>query len=284
MVHDAIRDFNVRSFSFIYTLSTDFLFNHEFSEPVPVYNNDLLLYKINFKGRIAVTDELLVTGAIYIQPKTWAIHKIEYLCSFKDKKEKKEMFNIDIEYGHENAVDSLMCLKYISFNNIFYVKDDRDDSWFRMTSCHWAYNQRDMEIRRPVVTIEFNNGINPQTASAAENFDVKIGNKTGTIKDIKVTGNKLTLELRNDNFPELDSVKVQIKNMEDIFGNSLDKQKSIELYQYRELFVQSYNDNPSFQDSSYIQYSPLEENIISRYPGKNKYWMNSPEKIKNSPL
>ena len=284
MVHDALRDFDVRSFSFIYTLSTDFLFNHEFSDPVPVYNNKLLLYKISFRGRIAVTNDLSVTGAIYIQPRTWAIHKIEYLCSFTDRKEEKKMFNIDIEYGHEPSVDSLMCLKYISFNNIFLVKDESDDSWFRMTGCNWAYNSRVADFRRPVVSIGFNNDINPETASEIGNYDVSIGKKPGMIKDIRVTGNKLLLELRDDNFPELDSVVVRIKNLEDIHGNSLDIRKSIELYQYRELFVQGYNDNPAFQDSSYIQFLPLRQNTISKYPGKNKYWMNSPEKIKNSSL
>ncbi len=44
----------------------------------------------------------------------------------------KEMFNVDIEYGHENSVDSLMCLKYVSFNNIFEVVDKDDSTCFRI--------------------------------------------------------------------------------------------------------------------------------------------------------
>jgi hypothetical protein len=286
MVHDALRDFDVKSFSFINTFASDFLFNHEFSEPLPVYNDNLLLYKINFKGKAAVTGDLIVRGAIYIQPKNYSIHKIEYSCFFKVRKEVlREMFNIDIEYGYENAVDSLMHLKYISFNNLFNVNDKSDNSWFKITSCHWAYNFRELrEIRRPVVTVGFNNTINVSTALAVNNYNVKIGKKTAVINSVKVADNQLVLELRNDDFPELDSVKVLIKNLEDIHGNILDKQKTIELYQYRELFVQGYNDNPAFHDSCYMRFLPLEQNCITKYTGKRNYWMNSPESISKKPV
>lgn len=66
----------------------------------------------------------------------------------------------------------------------------------------------------------------------------------------------------------------------DQYGNILNKRKYIELYQYRELFVQEYNKPLSFIDSCYLQYLPLEQNCISKYTGNNKYWMNTPENIK----
>lgn len=47
-VHDAIRNYNTNSFSYIYKLTTDLLKNHKFSKAKLVYNNDLLLYKIEF--------------------------------------------------------------------------------------------------------------------------------------------------------------------------------------------------------------------------------------------
>src|ERR1035437_2258341 len=123
MVHDPVRNFDTRSFSFIETFSKDFLTNHNFAEPVPVYDNNLLLFKIIFNGKLRVIGNLFrVSGAIYIQPRTYSIHKIEYSCSYLTKgKTGGDMFNVDIEYGHENSVDSLMCLKYISFNNYFKV-------------------------------------------------------------------------------------------------------------------------------------------------------------------
>jgi hypothetical protein len=60
----------------------------------------------------------------------------------------------------------------------------------------------------------------------------------------------------------------------------VDKRKSIDLYQYRELFVQEYNKPLPLKDSCYMQYLPIEKNCISKYSGNEKYWMNTPENIK----
>jgi hypothetical protein len=113
MVHDAIRNYRTRSFSFINTFSREFIMNHDFLEPTQIYNNDLLLYKIGFSTKSRITgDSILVSGAIYIQPEDYSIHKLEYSCSYiNKKKERKEIYNIDTEYGYENSVDSLLCLK-----------------------------------------------------------------------------------------------------------------------------------------------------------------------------
>src|SRR5664280_574620 len=73
MVHDAIRNFNARSFSFIETFSTDFLSNHNFSDPVKIFDNNLMLYKIEFEGKHLITgDSFYAAGAIYIQPRDYS--------------------------------------------------------------------------------------------------------------------------------------------------------------------------------------------------------------------
>jgi hypothetical protein len=100
MVHDAIRNYKTRSFSFINIFSEDFLYNHEFAEPGKVFDNNILLYKINFTAKLRLTgDSIFVTGAIYVQPKDYSINKLKYLCSYLTRENgKKEMFNIDTEY------------------------------------------------------------------------------------------------------------------------------------------------------------------------------------------
>lgn len=284
MVHDAIRNFKTGSFSYINTFSEDFLYNHNFSEPTKVLNNNLILYKIIFNGKTRIiSDSLKVTGAIFIQPKDYSIHKLEYSCSYLTRnKGLKEMFNVDIEYGYENSVDSLMCLKYISFNNIFNVQDLADITYFRILESYWAYRFWDLsEIRKPIITVEFNNKIDPESAAKIKNYEIKLGKKVAKILNIEVKDNKLNITLKDDNFGELrDSCKVDIKNIKDINGNILGKRKIIELYQYRELFVQEYNKSLPFTDSCYIQYLPLEQNCISKYRGNFNYWMNTPENIK----
>jgi len=279
MVHDAIRNFKTRSFSFIEVFSENFLHNHNFSEPTPVYNNNLLLFKINFNGKSRVIgDSLLVSGTIYIQPKYYSIHKLEYSCSYQIRgKEKKEMFNVDIEYGYENSVDSLMCLKYISFNNFFNVVDSDDSTYFRILD---SFLDTQSNIKSTVV-LHFNNKIDPVSASKRGNYEIIIGKKGVKINHIQVAGKNLYLRLKDDDLKiGHDSIRVFVQNIKDINGNILNKRKSIELYQYRELFVQEYNKPLPLKDSCYMQYLPLENNCISKFSGNEKYWMNTPENIK----
>ncbi len=284
MVHDAIRNFKVRSFSYIDILSSDFLRNHNFSEPKPIYNNNLLLYKIDFTGKSHVTgDSLLFSGAIYIQPRDYSIHKLEYNCFYLNKVNGlKEMFNIDTEYGYENSVNSLMCLKYISFNNIFNVLDPSDSTYFRILNSYWD----NFHSLKPSLIIDFNNKLDPKSATRKANYDIKIGKKSAKIQSVVVGDKKIFIRLEDDNAKGRetkglkDSTYVSVKNIKDIDGNILNRHKYIELYQYRELFVQEYNRTLPFNNSCYIRYSPLEQNCISKYSGVNAYWMNTPENIK----
>jgi hypothetical protein len=281
MVHDAIRNFNTRSFSFIEVFSENFLANHNFSEPVPVLNNNLLLYKITFNGRSRITgDGLEVSGAIYIQPKDYSIHKLEYSCYYKKKRTGlKEMFNIDVEYGYENSVNSLMCLKYISFNNIFNVTDKEDNTYFRILDSYLD----SFRNLKPTLVLTFNNNIDRVSASKKKNYEITVGKKPVDINSIQITGKNLYIRLKDDNLlGKADSCRVVVHDVTDTDGNVLDKRKSMELYQYRELFVQEYNKPLPLKDSCYMQYLPLEQNCISKYSGNHNYWMNTPENIKNN--
>ncbi len=279
MVHDAIRNFDARSFSFIEYFSEDFLLNHTFSDPVPVYNNDLLLYKIDFKARPIITgDELAASGSIYIQPRDYSIHKLIYSCFYNTGgKENKEMFNIDIEYGYENSASSLMCLKYISFNNIFDMVDTTDKSYFRILRSYWNPS----EYSKSTLVVEFNNKIDAVSAVNKKNYEIIVGKKSEKIRSIQVSGYKLLIKLKDEHINKLlQKCTVGIQNIKDTDGNILNHPKQVELYQYRELFVQEYNKSPQFTDSCYMQYLPLEKNCISKVKGNDKYWMNTPENIK----
>jgi hypothetical protein len=279
MVHDAIRNFNKRSFSFIETFSTDFIFSHKFSEPVKVFDNNLLLYKIDFRATHRTTgDSLEASGAIYIQPGDYSIHKLEYTCYYKIKgDELKKMFNIDVEYGYENSDNSLMCLKYISFNNIFRVMDSDDNTYFKIMA-----SQLDtLSNIKSTVVLDFSNNIDPVSAANKDNYKITIRKKPVKISHIQVSGKRLFIRLKDDVYKTTPkSVEVSVRNIKDVNGNILDKRKSIELYQYRELFVQEYNKPLALKDSCYMEYLPLEKNCISKYNGNERYWMNTPENIK----
>jgi hypothetical protein len=279
MVHDAIRNYDTRSFSFVENFSEDFLYNHSFSDPVIVLNNNLPLYKIEFSGKsLITTNSHEVAGAIYIQPRDYSIHKLEYTVWYKSKKVGlKQMFSIDIEYGYDNAVDSRMILKYISFNNIFNVTDDNDSTYFRILD---SYLDTHTNIKTTVV-VRFNNKIDPRSVSDQDNYEITIGKKRVEYAHIQATGKSLSIRLKGEDLKSAkDSIQVLVKNIRDVDGNVLNVKKTLELHQYRELFVQDYNKDLPLSDSCYLEYKPLEENCISKYPGTLHYWMNTPENIK----
>ena len=280
MSHEPIRNFNTRSFLFIKTFSENFIDNHNFSPPSEVYNDKLLLFKIRFNGKTRIIgDSLMVSGVIYIQPKDYSIHKLEYFCYRITKgKGLKKVFNYNVEYGYDNTTDSLMCLKYISFSKLFNVIDIDDKSYFRLCSLRWDV----FSNLNPTLALSFNNKVDPVIASQKENYFIIIGKREVKIKNIQVVGENVFIRFKSDDVEELsDSCEVYTQVLKDINGNILDKRKSMEIYQYRELFVQEYNKSLLLKDSCYLQYLPLEQNCLSKYSGKDKYWMNTPENIKN---
>lgn len=280
MVHDGIRNYRANSFSFIDTFSIDFLRNHDFSEPVPIYNDDLLLFRIDFTTSPRITlDSLFITGAIYIQPNDYSIHKLEYSCAyFTKEKEIKIIYSIDTEYGYENSVDSLLCLKYISFNNVFNVVDTTDNNYFKILDTYWKHSD---DVLYPTMVLVFNRDVDTESARRKQNYKIVIGDESVGIESITVNGNRLFIILNNSISHELKNrFQVNMFNIKDIFGNHLNQRNYLEFYQYRELFVQEYNKPLPIEDSCYLQQLPLEQNCISKYTGNSKYWMNTPEKIR----
>ena len=240
-----------------------------------------MLYKISFNGKTKVIgNSLLISGAVYIEPKSYSIHKIEYSCSYLAGGVKMgEMFNADIEYGRENAVDSLMCLKYISFNNFFKVVNMDDDTYFRVLRAYW---EGQLYIN-PTMVVTFNNPIDPVTGSKKENYIVMAGNKPLKITSVQVRDKTLFIRTKEEYLgKKADSTTLSIHNVKDISGNIIEVRKTMDLFQYRELFVQEYNKPLSLKDSCLIDYKPLEENCRSSYNGNGKYWMNTPVNVKIS--
>lgn len=291
MVHDAIRNFNVGSFTFVNTFSRDFLVNHSFTGMTGVFNDNLLLYKISFIANPKLySDSLTIYGDIYIQPEDYSIHKLDYYGAYIQKGyNKKEMFNIKTEYGYENAVDSKMCLRYISFNNSFNVIDTTDISYFRILRSYFQVNSPILDFSYPTkLFIEFNNKIDPKTANDSSCYEIFIDGNPARISKIDVGETKVMLNLesvagvgKNDKEGISKSRVVFVKNIRDINGRMLDERKFIEYYQFRELFIQEYNNSFPYSDSCFIVDKPLIENCVEGLPYGKKYWMNSPVNIKN---
>jgi hypothetical protein len=287
LVHDAIRNYNIRSFSYVDTLAKNFIKNHIFSSPDGVYEGSNLLYKISFTAKRQIIDNIDLKGTIYIQPDDYSIHKLEYSASYSDsEKNHREIFNIETEYGHESAVNSRMCLKYISFNNSFAIPDSGDNKFFKLINVEWkkpggpytklSYGPLiDMTIRA-----FFNRKIDHKSAARVENYTVTLGTRKAKVNKIEVEGDTILLTLRDDKFSggEVNSCELNVKNLKDINGNLINKRKELRYRQFRELFVQEYNKPMDFRNDCFIQYVPLELNCLSLSDRSGKFWMNTPLK------
>jgi hypothetical protein len=294
LVHDAIRNYNKRSFSYIETLTQNFIGNHIFSNPLGIYDGSTLLYKIDFTAKRRITgDTILAKGAIYIQPDDYSIHKLEYSASFiNPEKQDKEIFSIETEYGHEQSIDSRMCLKYISFSNSFTIPDASDSNYFKVERSEWRHSggpYADYPFPDMTIITFFNRKIDPVLGSRFGNYEMTIGKRKAKITRIKVDGPNLYITVRDDKFTknELDSCHLIYRNMRDINGNILNKRRDLEFRQFRELFVQEYNNPIVFQNNCFIQALPLEQNCISLSGISGRFWMNTPlkasEKLQDSP-
>ena len=288
LTHDAIRNFDQKTFFFIDTLTTRLLRNHIFSSPEGIYDGNTLLYKINFKAKPQITEDTYqAKGAIFIQPDDYSIHRLEYSAScLNSEKKKQEIFNIEIEYGHEPALDSKMCLKYISFNNSFIIPDSADNNFFKIVSGHWVSVEPYKDFLSDLTAVVvFNNEIDSLSAKDRKKYDITIGDVKARIRKIKVDGHTLYLTLFNEKYNvTLDSCRINITGLKDINSNILNKRRDLEILQYRELFVQEYDKPFEFQNGCFIESKPLEQNCISPSKNTNRFWMNTPLKAKEEKI
>ncbi|HEX8060941.1 MAG TPA: carboxypeptidase-like regulatory domain-containing protein, partial [Cyclobacteriaceae bacterium] len=121
-LHDAIRNNDIFSYSFVNVFNKEFLQNHFLKLDGEVMLDTIKLYTISFESRYnASGPRNFAKGKLYIEKKNFAIHKIEYAAFNKTMRETHLMYDIKVEYVVNNGK---MCLNYISFNNGFRLNDD----------------------------------------------------------------------------------------------------------------------------------------------------------------
>jgi len=276
MVHDAIRNYKANSYSFINTFDRDFIRNHKFEDPIPILNNELMLLKIDFTTNNRVhLDTLYVKGSIYIQPEDYSIHKLKYNCGYNiDDDVFKPIFTIDVEYGYDQRLDSLLGLKYISFNNQFQVADSTDENYFKIEGTYWESPD---DARDPTMVFVFNKELDAKTAREKQNFQLLLRDRPVKIADLIVDENIVMIRPRKViSLKERSEITIRMNNIQDKQGKHLNQRNSIEYYQYRELFVQDYNRDILIEGSCFLEQAPLEENCISTSKTELQYWMNTP--------
>lgn len=284
MTHDAIRNYNTGSYNFVNTFARDFLVNHNFTGMSKVYNDNLVLYKISFEAKKWLTgDSLTVYGDIFIGQEDYSIHKLDYHGDYIRKgNEREKMFNIKTEYGYENGPGSKMHLRYISFDNTFNVIDTTDKAYFMINKSYFLSETGKVDFSLPSdMFIEFNHKVNASDARDTSCYRLFLEGRRAKIRNVDVgdTKVKLTLEpviRRNERDSGVHDFSVFVMNIRDVNGRKLHERRYIQYHQFRELFVQEYNNPVQRNDSCYIINKPLILNCISGIPSGGKYWMNTP--------
>lgn len=278
MMHNALRNYEYHTFSFIHTMKDDFLNNHEFRVARKLYLDNTLLYEIKFFAIEDVTGvKNTADGAIYIATDTHAIHKLEYFGY--NVGDPEPFFSVRIEYVPKGE---RMYLNYISFNNKFKVKS-RDD--FQIEDVSFDQGENAFYVR-------FNNTVDKRTIANSKNFRFIYKRKKLKINAITLDESKVVkISLINGAIPSnapltaenMKDLTYKIKKVTDISGRDLNKKTFIRVNQFRELFVQEVFPNKKLsEDLYYVNKSErLNESLINKTKLNNvsDYWVNSPLKV-----
>ena len=300
-MHDAIRNYNEESFSFINNMKSDFVENHRFKlKGKSVYKNQQV-YEIEGTYRNEVYS---AQAKIFINTEDFAINKLDYAVFKRLKPNEKDhainakerfsdgfknlnneiLYRIQTEYARDTK--GVMFLNYISFYNKILVQ--RPAAF----KSKFVINLEDNSFR-----IRMNKS--PAKLNKIKNRDFKIvyENETVPIKQFYYAEDERTFVVcPNLDSEELDSlferlfteredllvadVKYSYGNIKDNLGNKLDERKWEYLHQYREFFTQEAQSG--YQEireyDLMIKTLPLDspDQPVARRTLKTDYWKNSP--------
>ena len=284
--HNPIRNFNTNTFSYVYQLNKDFIYNHAFSksdvyfvEDEPVIDivfhtkrsqKNNVTIRINKQKSPAIKNR--VVGKITIALTDFAIYRFDY--KMFDYNHANPLFNVSIEYRKQNEK---MYLNYISFNNRFSVAED-----FIFETSDIIYNKKNQ-----IFNVSFNSDLDIRIIKK-RNFKIKYEGRRISIKSVEIVNPK-NVEIKIKDYDgsleeltkdDMGKLSFLIRDVRDSMGREIYKRRSINAYQFREFFVQEVFPNKTIDSNlKYLsKVSPLKKATI------NKVISNSEEYIINSPL
>ena len=292
-VHDAIRNYNLGSFSFIDQLDKDLLRNHYFSRDGNTYAEEIPLYRIGFEKKQAGHHAF---GTLYISHGDFAIHKLEYsVYSLQKGKPQnadnkhnisgKLLFEVLTEYQKNSGK---LYPHYISFHNKFQLLNPDE---FRVTNIYWSSEKKRFEFH-------FNREPQSKDVKQYDNYSIiykgyKI--KFGTLVNYenqvwlypKITTEKdqeaidQIEEMAKNNEFRIGVLSIKVENIRDQEGNLINEKQYQEVDQYREFFVQRIKPKVSIPTDSLFmnkQKPIFKEQPMYRPRNFDDYWMNTPLK------
>lgn len=281
-VHDAIRNYDQVSYSFIDEMKKDFIQNHDFTLSDDVYLDGKWLYAINFKTKI---NGVYTKGQMMVSKKDFAIYGLQYEAYQSDQS--KRIFEIHSEYRPHQGK---MYLSYLSFSNSFKVK----------LPPTFVINKTYMDMENRMIVIDFNKDLDFESAKAPENYELFFRNSNIHVQVLRVYGTEKQVVLKplfksermerlfyeavenNDKGKEADKIVCTVIGVKDTEGNVLGVSESKTYLQFREFFTQKIlsEDKLDGEGIEMDRNKPLFENRIPNESlnSMEGYWMNTPLK------
>ncbi|MBS9461649.1 carboxypeptidase-like regulatory domain-containing protein [Flagellimonas sp. 389] len=298
-LHDAIRNHNILTYSYVDKMVDDFVKQHRFSLVGDTFYGDEAVYEITIRKN---KHPFQIWGTIYIDKDDYAIRKMRYGV-YKQKvndkwngstiqyhsKAEELIYDITVEYADLNEK---MYLNYISFHNTFTI----------LRPPIFKIQKMFLDKDKDYLGVEFNHPAVNQDELRIADFDLRYGEKKIHFKKlIKVTENRVVLEfstnrgqveILNELFSgSADSIErkffLRIPKLMDVDGNKLNEQKPEHLNQFREFFTQKVvedgRDSLPMDKLKLILkteplYSPEQPLILDKDGSSGDYWMNTPFK------
>jgi hypothetical protein len=281
-IHDPVRNRANFSFSFVDVLNRDFLINHSFSFDKPVTRDGVQLYCIIFKAvERATGGNHGASGKIFIEKSSYAIHKLEYQTFEGWGNDRQLLYDINLEYAR---LGKSMHPNYISFNNIFKVKNPLD---FMVTSIGVNRLER-------AFLIGVNHPIDSSTVEDLGHYTLKVKDMALVLKDATLVSpteillmlavnKKFDINVRDDELTR--TLQIAFHGVRDRGGRELNEVSYLSVNQFREMFIQRTNvtiDNGNLTDFL-VPVLPLASQKTSDAGGDTGYWMNTPLKKQSAP-
>ncbi len=296
-VHDAIRNYDISSYAFVYKLKSHFLKSHGFERGEDIFLDDDSFYSITFtksqKGYSAF-------GQLLIDKENFSIYKLYYSLFFRDADTKsvesgngsKEelIFEVVSEY---RPFKNKMFLNYITFNNSFLLPEPP----------RFFVEELRVEVATQRLSLQFNNPVNEQKASIISNYKLEFFGEPLSIKEVFPDGSSpntvLIYPLFKNRTKALDfysyfknykankeageKLRCRLMNITDINGNLINKIYDYkEFQQFREFFTQEVQQDFEIPTPAFLMNMNIpvfEGQPLLEKDDLENYWMNTPLKV-----
>lgn len=301
-LHDAIRNYNKASYSFIDTLNLNFVENHQLRLLPDTSIDNISLYSIGIYKSI---EHIRVEGTMLISKDDFKIYKMQYAVydkrrpviisdsiKIKEKNLGKLLYEIILEY---QSIKGTMYPNYISFRNSF---ESLQPTKFFLVDAKINYTKlfepasNSFQVTFNSFQVTFNNIPLLKNAVKKRNYKLSYEDLDIKIDSIKVKNKMATLYLNEElvlsskivqspNKLIEKNIIIKVKNIKDIYGNMINEQGFRSYNQFREFFVQEVKLNSSKPIGPFfmLKDTPIFNNQpIAPFNNLSDYWLNTPLK------